>query len=231
MSELLVLVAPHRREVDSLLGRHSVSLVSEAFLSRLARAGATPLIAWPGDRPSAAALGFVRGALLVGGGDVSPSRFDSEEEHVEGLDEVRDEFEIELVDMCRRRRLPLLGMCRGAQVLNVALGGSLRPVDGHRQEEELSRSSHAVTIEPESTLAGLLGGPDLKVNSFHRWAVERAGEGLRAVATSLDGVVEGIESEDDWWCVGVQWHAEFLDEPHAQALFDGFAAALEGGRT
>lgn len=224
MARPVILIAPHRRELDTVLGRLNSSIVYDAFPDHLSRAGADSLVAWPGSDAVNHLVARADGVMLVGGGDVKPARFGSPEDG-EGVDDVRDEFELRLIEECRRRGMPLLTLCRGAQILNVAFGGTLTRVDGHRQATDLSHASHAVMIDEGSRLGDLLGR-DLKVNSFHRWAVERPGEGLKVTARAEDGVVEAFEAATDWWALGIQWHAELLDEPSSRTLFGAFVAAV-----
>ena len=194
------------------------------------------------------ALDGVAGLLLPGGYDVHPRRWD-EAEALHGSaepDEGRDELEIALVREAWRRKLPILGICRGEQVLNVALGGSLAQhiPDRYGLPEQVHRRGHAdepdeahvVEVEPGSRLACLVGAGQVMVNSRHHQAVLRVAPGLRAVAWYRDPaagteLVEGIEAPDRW-VVGVQWHPENLvrlDGPTGRAalgIFRGFAAAL-----
>jgi putative glutamine amidotransferase len=228
MSRPRVLVVAHRREVDSVLGPQRASVVYEGYLERLERAGALPVVAWPGASWGEDVLDPVDGVLLVGGGDVDPARFGSSAAG-DATDSARDDFEFALVQACRTRAVPLLAMCRGAQAMNVALGGSLREVTGHRQDGSLGEPSHQVSLGDDSRLAGMLGPAELAVNSFHRWAVDRPSPDLAVTATADDGTAEGVESTGEWWAVGVQWHAELIQNDRASSLFRGFVSAIEGG--
>lgn len=171
-------------------------------------------------------LNRVDGLLLTGGGDVDPGRYRATPtDQVGGIDVDRDAYEIELVRVALERRLPLLGICRGCQVINVAVGGTLhqhlpdvttRP---HLIPSPRDRVTHEVVIEPGSQLAGALGTRLTQVNSIHHQAVDRCGGPLRAVAWSPDGIIEGVE----WHhraVLGVQWHPEDLPTyPSQRALF------------
>ena len=144
------------------------------------------------------------------------------------MDELRDEFETRLVRAASAHAKPLLGVCRGAQVLNVALGGTLREVDGHRQAGDLARPSHSVQLVDGTRLAHIVEAAELDVNSFHCWAPDALGQGLVVASTGADAI-EGIEFAGDWWALGVQWHVELLDTPASQQVFDAFVAAAEAG--
>jgi putative glutamine amidotransferase len=200
------------------------------------RAGGIPIIV-PLLRPEAIAglLDRVDGVCLPGGPDLQPSAY-GEEPHPElGPTEPRvDAVELALVRAADRRRLPILAICRGMQVLNVARGGTLHQhlpdVVGdqlqHRQPEHGSVTTHHVETAPQSRLRATLGGPSLEVNSFHHQAVRTLGDDLVATAWAQDGTIEAIEDPGQRLILGVQWHAEGL-LAHAP-LFDLLIAAAAG---
>ncbi|MES2179687.1 MAG: gamma-glutamyl-gamma-aminobutyrate hydrolase family protein [Gemmatimonadota bacterium] len=179
------------------------------------------------------------GLLLTGGEDIDPVHYGAPAHPALGdIVRERDEFELALVSAARRRRIPTLAICRGIQVANVALGGTLiqdiptewpgaAPHDGDWPRD---RRVHAVSVEPQSALARALGAADLEVNSFHHQAVGVVAEGLSVVARAPDGVIEGAEwTGDDWWMLAVQWHPEELTgalEPWDRNLFTAFASEL-----
>jgi putative glutamine amidotransferase len=151
----------------------------------------------------------------------------------------RDGLEIELVVAALERDTPLLAICRGVQVLNVALGGTLyqdlpdelRGPIAHAQAEPRSQPTHPVKLLTEGTRLGLIAGEaELAVNSFHHQGIRRLGEGLREVAWAPDGLVEGIEMAGDRFVVGVQWHPEDLvgHDPAARKLFAALVDAARG---
>jgi putative glutamine amidotransferase len=188
-------------------------------------------------------LDHLSGLLLTGGPDVDPSCY-SAEPHAElgPTDPAIDMFEIALCRHADHRGMPVLGICRGAQVLNVARRGSLHQhvpdlTDGsveHRQQENGDRTSHEVRVAPDSRLAQTTGGGPVMVNSFHHQAIERLGTGLRPVAWAEDGVIEAIEDERADLFLGIQWHAETLvDEADQLALFERLvdaARSVEGNK-
>ena len=182
----------------------------------------------------------VDGVLLTGGGDVDPA-FYGEDRHetVEDAEPGRDEFEIDLARRAMSVDLPLLAICRGSQVLNVAAGGTLvQDIPSsvttelpHRIAEPTNAECHDVSIVPGSRLASALG-PHIgatclcRVNSRHHQSVGRLGIGLVASATAPDGVVEAIEAPAASFCVGVQWHPEnFWQTGEFSPLFDAFVHA------
>jgi len=189
-------------------------------------------------------LNGIDGLMLTGGGDVSPSRY-GEVPHatVEEAEPGRDEFEIGLVLAARARNLPILAICRGVQVLNVACGGTLvqdipsqiagalahsLPVPQHQPYE----LAHEVWVDKDSLLAKLmrerLVDEALEVNSRHHQAVKEVARGFVVSATAPDGVIEVIEDPNARFCLGVQWHPEnFFRTGEFRALFEGFVEAAE----
>jgi putative glutamine amidotransferase len=177
------------------------------------------------------------GLMLSGGTDVDPVIFGEVPHTALGrVDGPRDPFEITLAREAVRRDMPVLGICRGLQVLNVALGGTLiqdipSDVPGaamHEAGENRVEIAHEVEIVPGSKLAGLLSTTRVGVNSFHHQAAKRIGEGLSVSATSpADGIVEGLEMSDRAFVVAVQWHPEnfWKTSPVFDGLFTGFVQA------
>jgi putative glutamine amidotransferase len=197
------------------------------------RAGGIPVIV-PLLRPDAIAslLDRVDGVCLPGGPDVQPSVYGAEPHPELGPTEPRvDAVELALVRAADRRKLPILAICRGMQLLNVARGGSLHQhlpdVVGtgveHRQPDHGSVPTHRIETAPQSRLRATLGGPSIEVNSFHHQAVQTLGRGLVATAWAQDGTIEAIENPGERLVMGVQWHAEGL-RAH-DPLFDLLIAA------
>jgi len=205
-----------------VLGRLCASIVYEQYFAKLVTAGAQPLVTWSGAPDLEDLVADAAGALLIGGGDVAPERFGLVAEG-SAVDERRDAFETSLVLLAKARGKPVLGVCRGAQVLNVALGGTLRQVDGHVQAGDLGQPAHAVAVVAGTRLAEIAGEPELQVNSSHRWAPDGLGRGL-VVSGAAAETIEAVESAGEWWAVGLQWHVELLDDPPSQRVFDAFVA-------
>ncbi|NLL18237.1 MAG: gamma-glutamyl-gamma-aminobutyrate hydrolase family protein [Clostridia bacterium] len=175
------------------------------------------------------------GLLLTGGDDLDPVLFG--EEPLRGLGPVdpdRDHFELELCKLLLVNGKPVLGICRGMQVLNVACGGTIyqdlvRQLPEsleHRQRAPKNRVSHQVVLDSSSLLRGVLKTSALRVNSFHHQAVKDLGQGLKAVAKASDGVIEGVEKETGF-VLGVQWHPERLWQDYEEQgrLFAAFVKA------
>ncbi|MBV9002426.1 MAG: gamma-glutamyl-gamma-aminobutyrate hydrolase family protein [Solirubrobacterales bacterium] len=200
------------------------------------RAGGVPVIV-PLLRPDAIAslLDRVDGLCLPGGPDLQPSTYGQEPHPELGPTEPRvDAAELALVRAADRRGLPILGICRGMQLLNVARGGTLHQhlpdVVGsalqHRQPEHGSVTTHRIETAPQSRLRATLGGPALEVNSFHHQGVCTLGENLTATAWAADGTIEAVEDPRERMVFGVQWHAEGL-QGHGP-LFEALIAAAAG---
>jgi putative glutamine amidotransferase len=223
----VVAVTAPRRVVD---GRDRVTL-SVSYVHALESAGLIPLSVPTllAPRHAAAALDSVRGLVLTGGEDVAPERYGAVPHPKLGdVDPARDAAELELIAAARARRLPILAICRGIQILNVAMGGTLyQDLDSERPGtvRHAAERNHAVRVQRDSTLAGALGVESGEVNSRHHQAIRDLAPGLRAVAWAEDGVIEGAEAADPaaGWMVAVQWHPEDLTE---RALFRGFARAV-----
>jgi putative glutamine amidotransferase len=216
--------------------------LTAAYVTALERAGLIPLIVPPlsGEDAAASVLDSVSGLVLTGGEDVDPARYgEQRHEKVRTVNVARDATEAALVEEARARGTPVLAICRGIQILNVALGGTLvqdipsqcgTDID-HDEEGARNSRTHEVTIEPDSLIARAVGTEHLSVNSFHHQSVKRVADGMRVTARSPDGVIEGIEStDDDWWVMAVQWHPEEMTdsaEPWDRGLFKAFAKKLE----
>lgn len=200
------------------------------------QAGAVPLVIPPmAVSDLEELLDHLDGLLLSGGPDLHPSFYDAVPHPCLGPTEPElDAFELELLRRADARGLPMLAICRGMQALNVARGGTLiqhlPDLAGgevqHRQVAPGRVTTHGVRLETGSQLAGVLGGDEAHVNSFHHQAIEELGRELRPVAWAPDGVIEAVEAADRRFCVGVQWHAESLagHDDHGR-LFEAFVDA------
>jgi len=213
-------------------GRERVAL-NIAYVRALTRAGLVPLLVPPVLDPEAAcaALDRVQGLVLTGGEDVEPSRYGAPPHPKLGeTDAARDAVELALIASAERRRLPILAICRGIQILNVALGGTLyQDLASERGGGSIDHSDaaarHGLRIEPESLLHRTLGTVGARVNSRHHQAIRELAPTLRATAWAEDGVIEGVEPAHRAapWTLAVQWHPEDDTE---DALFRGFAEAI-----
>lgn len=228
MSRLVAVSATRRTD----LGRERVALNS-SYVRALVGAGLTPVLVPPLINPAQAddVLSAVAGLVLTGGEDVHPASYgESPHARLEETDQARDAVELALYRAARARRLPVLAICRGIQLVNVAEGGSLYQDLPSEKPSPVNhvdpKGRHALRIEPASLLHRTIGDPE-SVNSRHHQAVKQLATGLRAVAWAEDGIIEGAEPADRSapWLLGVQWHPE---DDVEDGLFAGFAGVVAG---
>lgn len=207
--------------------------VSLNYVTSVKLAGGLPvLIPLTGDENDIENyLDMIDALLLTGGEDVSPALYD--EKPIEKLGTIstkRDKFEVRLVLKALERKMPILGICRGHQLINVALGGSLYQDINSQLSERINhfpvknpvnKLYHSVTLEKDTKLHDILGVKELEVNSFHHQAVKGLGRDLKVAALSSDGIIEAIEYQGDSFLLGIQWHPEDLaaDYPKFLELF------------
>lgn len=244
MSPVLIGVTTSRKLNNQ--GR-PILFVMEAYTRALVQVGAIPLLI-PCGLPQSLliqTLPRLDGILFTGGGDIHPGSYGSQAHPlVDEIDDDRDRVELSLLQAAVQRELPFLGICRGLQLINVGLGGSLyedildqRPESlQHSQppEQPRDRLAHTVQVEPKSLLGSILEVESTQVNSIHHQAVRELAPLLRATACAPDGVVEGVELPGHRFGLGVQWHPEWLaDRPETTRLFRAFvnAAGRQTGKS
>ena len=225
----------HLRKPQSDPARREMAL-GLPYLEALEATGALPVVVPPLRFDALdALLDAVDGLLLSGGPDIDPAAYGQRPHPRLGPTEPSlDAFELELTRAADRRATPTLAICRGAQLLNVARGGTLiqhlPDVVGtdveHRQRERAETLTHPIEVAPDSRLAGVLGWREGHVNSFHHQAVDELGRDLRVTARAPDGTVEAFEAPERPFLLAVQWHAEYLvGWPQHVPLFEAFVAA------
>lgn len=212
------------------------------YVDAVRRAGADAVLLPPGAGDPARVAWRLDGLILAGGGDLDPATYGGPGHRtIYALDPERDADELALVGHVFDTGLPTLAICRGHQVLNVALGGTLithlpdaldpETAVAHRIEtgddEHPGATPHLVTLDETSLPAGLMGSLAVEPMSWHHQAVDRLGRGLRAVGWAEDGTIEAVAHDDHPWLVSVQWHPELTagTDVTQQRLFDGLAAA------
>lgn len=213
--------------------------VPQPYLDALLRAGGEGCVLIPRAISAEEADEIISnfdGLMLLGGGDVNPSQYGEERhERTYGVIGVRDDFEIALLDAATRAVLPVFGICRGAQILAVARGGTLMQhisdtpgIEGHGVPGvESGAQLHEISITGGTRLAEVLNVNTVIASCHHHQAVDMVPNGLRVSASTPDGVIEAIESTTDHFCIAVQWHPEDTagDDPDQQRLFDEFVQA------
>lgn len=214
-------------EVQAGVWLFSAALVPSTYVNAIARAGGRPVVLPPLDDGVEETLDALDGLLFSGGEDLDPDHYGAER-HAEtnGVHEARDRAELVLLSAALERDMPVLAVCRGSQVLNVALGGDLvqhvPELVGHDEHRHTpgTFADHDVRLDPGSRLGGLLG-EHAPVKSHHHQGFGRLGEGLREVAWADDGLIEGLEDPGRRFALGVLWHPEEGDD---DALFMALVA-------
>lgn len=247
-----ILVPLLRVEASSSNAPIDIFRLNAPFVDMLNTAGAIPIgvpIGVPHESLEAY-FDIVDGVLLQGGHDIHPQFFAPEEslhERVHSISVERDAFEIEVIKEADKRAVPILGVCRGAQILNVARGGTLfqdqptqlptdvahfpnKEIDITKvSKDDIERVAHTVHIEAGTVLHSIFGETEVATNSLHHQAVKDLGQGLRINARAEDGVIEGVEAADmkKQWVMGIQWHPEIGTQlPHNHGtIFEHFIAA------
>lgn len=207
-------------------------VASAPYVKAVRKAGALPVVLPVVDPSDAESLLSLVDALVVTGGcDVDPANYGARPEPLLGpTDLVRDAADLAITRAAVDRNIPMLATCRGIQVLNVALGGTLvQHVDDHMRTDLYNQDVHCVDIEPGSRLAKILGTEVVGVNSLHHQVLDRLGEGVIVVGRNHEGHVEAIEVEQAPAVLGVQWHPELLRhrDDHL-GLFDDLVQQVRG---
>lgn len=207
------------------------------YLDAVYRAGGVPVMLAPVDQGQLATdwVKHLDGLVLTGGYDLDPATYgEAPHPSVDNVSPARDASELALLRVVLERGVPLLAICRGLQVLNVALGGTLRQhlVDdvGHRVAHRTYDDTaipHSVRIEPNSRLREIIGVDKSESMSWHHQAIKALAQPLRPTAYAADGLIEAVEMPDHPWCIGVQWHPEMsaAEDPIQQRLFDALVRA------
>lgn len=235
-----VAITSWRRPLPTFVGERTVLYtLADEYVASVAEPGTIPLVV-PHLAPDEvdAVLDVVDGLVIAGGGDVDPSSYGATDAGSKETDPRADATELALARRAHERGVPTLAICRGMQIVNVAHGGTLhqdigRPGTPHPpvsdDPEEVLAARHPIAIEDGSLLAEVLGAGQRVVNTIHHQAVDALAAGFHVTARAEDGVIEAIESDDDWHFLGVQWHPEKLDGADAP-LFAWLAEVAGQGR-
>lgn len=211
------------------------------YCAAVAASGGLP-VALPHEAEAAEAyLDKLDGLVITGGAfDVDPSLFGADSKHATvKTKDARTRFELAILNGALARDLPILGICGGQQLLNVALGGTLiqhipdsvPDALPHEQPNPRTEAGHSVTLVQGTRLHAICGADELQVNSAHHQAAAEVGDGVVINARAPDGVIEGIEAPDRRFCIGVEWHPEFHISVGDKRIFDAFIeAAIQAAR-
>lgn len=222
------------------------SQISQAYIDAIQNAGGIPLLLAPSTLPEDCLeiADKIDGLLLTGGGDIAPERFNGVEcPEISSVDHPRDAIEIALAKTFHELDKPILGICRGLQVINVALGGSLftdiltqfdttiqHQNPGPNKPATRREIVHSVELAEGTLLSMIYKLGATEVNSFHHQAIQQLGSGLIESSYAPDGILEGVEDPTKKFFVGVQWHPEWLTyQSQTRALFGEFVEACRGG--
>lgn len=223
-------------------GDDGISIELEGhYLALAAQSDLTPVVLPPASDPEAidAMLSCCDGILIPGGNDIDPALYGQKQTafHDSPVHE-RDIAEPLIIRRALELNMPYLGICRGIQILNVALGGTLRQeLSGtseieHAQSANEQQATHVVDVTPDSLLSGITDCEQLKVNSLHHQAIDRLASGLSIDAVAPDGVIEAVSLPDSRFCLAVQWHPEqMLQHEETKRIGKAFAAACEQFRS
>lgn len=229
-----MIAIPARFSESASALRSRAGVVSRKIAESVYAAGGEPVVVHPyapagqiSDADVAARLWFADGVLLPGGGDIASHRYGAAPSpSAYDVDEEQDAFDLAVARIALDRRLPLLAICRGNQIVNVALGGDLiQDMDDARGNHR--HVTHPIEVADDALLAQIVG-PAPTISCYHHQCIGRLGDGLRPTARAADGVIEAVELQaHDGWYVGVQWHPEdtAADDPAQAALFRAFVDA------
>lgn len=211
--------------------RRAGMVVAERIVEGIVRAGGEPVLIPPGPGAMVERLAGYDGVVLPGGADLDPSLYGARlDPRTDEFDRFQDEFDLSCARACLGIGLPLLAICRGMQVVNVALGGTLIQ---HLPESSVQHrgAMHPVIMDADCAVAGAMGSATVEVSSYHHQSIDRLGAGLRVVGRAPDGCIEVIEHAD-MPMLAVQWHPEdnAAEAPEQQALFDATVAAARTDR-
>ena len=203
------------------------------YVDAVRQASGLPVLMTPGEKDVKAAFQLLDGIIFAGGGDLNPATYGGKTHlAVARVDDERDAFEIELANVALAESKPVLGICRGFQLLNVVTGGDLVPdlpekfgISVAHRTESGWEIEHGVELAESCRLRKIIGKGDLTVVSMHQQALDRVGSGWRVVGNAADRLVEALEHERHRWAVAVLWHPELaLQDPNQQKIFEAFIA-------
>lgn len=237
MKKSLIGITTWRRRLETFYGPDTLQSLSAYYTESVARAGMIPVLFPAALEPADAdrLVAMVDGVIVSGGDDVDPTTYGAENTDSKGTHVEVDAFEIAVVGAAQGQGKPVLAICRGLQLLNVALGGTLNqevtsegrihaPVT--RDYEEMQARRHVVRFEEDSVLSAIYGAAEAKVNTLHHQGIERLADELTVEGRTEDGLIEAARYEGDWWALGVQWHPERLEDEH-QRLFTAFKEVID----
>lgn len=229
-----LIAVPARFSATTSALRYAAEVNARALIEAVWRAGGEPASIHPADSEVAARLARFDGVLLPGGGDLAPHRYGAPDTHdsVYDVDDLQDAFDLEVARRSLESGLPLLAVCRGLQVVNTALGGTLQQ-DMGGPDREHRHLVHPVELHPGSVVARATATEKVEASCYHHQRVDRLGTDLTVTARATDGTIEALELPTaHGWFAAVQWHPEDTarEDPAQQGLFDALVRAARDGR-
>ncbi|KND42734.1 gamma-glutamyl-gamma-aminobutyrate hydrolase family protein [Streptomyces stelliscabiei] len=229
-----LIALPARFSATTSALRYAAEVNARALIEAVWRAGGEPASIHPAEGDTTARLARFDGVLLPGGGDLAPYRYGATDTHasVYDVDDVQDTFDLRVAHAALESGIPLLAVCRGLQVVNVALGGTLEQDMGGPGREH-RHLVHPVALRRGTLLEQATGAQKVEASCYHHQRVDRLGEGLEVTARAADGTTEGLELPGaTGWFTAVQWHPEDTaeEDPVQQALFDALVRAADARR-
>lgn len=235
----LIGVTSWKRTLETFYGPDTLQTLSCYYTDSLSAAAMTPVMFPSSLDPTDAGqlVAAVDGVLISGGDDVDPLTYGEPNTDSKRAFQTADRFEVAVIEAARQKGKPLLAICRGLQILNVALGGSLNqevtsPDGVHdsisSDHVEMNARRHVVSFEEDAILAGVYGSTEAKVNTLHHQGVATLADQLIVEGRTDDGLIEAARCAGDWWALGVQWHPERLDGDH-QRIFTEFRRVVVEG--
>ena len=214
-------------DYDSINSRYKIH---QDYVSAIIDVGGNPIMLFPKDTIPP----FIDGIIFSGGGDIDPLLFAEEPLRESGeISPLRDNFELSLCKLALEKNIPILGICRGMQIMNIALGGTIyqdirvqtNSTLKHSQQAPRSYGTHSIFVQENTLLSSLWEKPHTTVNTFHHQAVALPGDGFQVCARSQDGLIEAIEHTENSFAMGVQWHPEAMETEEQKKLFSAFLKA------
>ncbi len=220
--------------LSSTINSDGTVSINQKYLNAIWSEGAMPVLLTPqlNDEYIQNVCKSFDGFVFCGGGDIDPKYYGQKQtEHLKNICFLRDEFEEKLFKKAYKTGKPILGICRGIQIINVFLGGSLKQhIEGHMQNEKRHILTHAVSINSNTLLSNIIKEEELKVNSFHHQVIDRPAYGLQIDAVSKnEGYIESIHHKDHKFLLGIQWHPEsyYGIDSSSNKIFNAFINACK----
>ncbi len=207
----------------------------ESYIECIRQAGGLPVMLPPGEKHVEEICNVLDGIVLTGGGDIDDQLYKGLQHHmIYNIDEERDAGEMRLAELVLKNKIPTLAICRGMQILNVQMGGTLIEHIPDKYGDSVSHrlptrkpTKHRVNVFSDSKLASILPKTDIEVVSWHHQAINKLASDFKITARSSDGVIEAVELDHHPWLIGVQWHPELSarEDPIQMQLFQSFVSA------